>query len=379
MLFTLVCWADPKTICLNMIVKDEKAVIERCLNSVKPYIDHWIIVDTGSTDGTQAIIEKCLCDVPGELFERKWVDFGHNRNEALELAKGKADYLLFIDADEIFEGTIAKERLTEDAYAALILISKEFLCYGQRTFLVKESLDWRWEGVIHEYLCCPRPFNCPIEPSFVVNASPTDGNRSKEGMEKKYLKDAEMLEKVLLKEPENGYYAFYLAQCYQIAHRDKEALNAYRKCLSLKGLAKENVFWAQMQIGRLEEMLGEAPDTFIQSYSQAYQMSPHRAEPLFYLAQSFYKQGRYLIAYVLLQYASQIPLPKHELGYVDQWIYEYELKTQLANCAHRLGWYQEALQRCLEIEKISSLPSKVREDGKRFIAYLKKEMSPCTK
>ena len=44
-------------ICLNMIVKDESRVIRRCLESVKPLIDYWVIVDTGSTDGTQEIIK----------------------------------------------------------------------------------------------------------------------------------------------------------------------------------------------------------------------------------------------------------------------------------------------------------------------------------
>ena len=38
--------------------------------------------------------------IPGELHERPWVDFGHNRQEALLLAKGKGDYLLFLDRDE---------------------------------------------------------------------------------------------------------------------------------------------------------------------------------------------------------------------------------------------------------------------------------------
>src|SRR5574340_542399 len=89
-----------KTICLNMIVKNESKVIERCLASVKPIIDTWVIVDTGSTDGTQAIVREFLKDIPGELHERPWVNFGHNRNEALELARGKADYLLLIDADD---------------------------------------------------------------------------------------------------------------------------------------------------------------------------------------------------------------------------------------------------------------------------------------
>ncbi|MGW8788902.1 glycosyltransferase, partial [Heyndrickxia sporothermodurans] len=44
-----------KTICLSMIVKNEASVIRRCLDSVRPLIDTWVIIDTGSTDGTQDI------------------------------------------------------------------------------------------------------------------------------------------------------------------------------------------------------------------------------------------------------------------------------------------------------------------------------------
>src|SRR5580692_7710276 len=91
------------TVCLNMIVKNESKVICRCLESVKPLIDYWVIVDTGSKDGTQEIIKKFMKDIPGELHECPWVNFAHNRNEALSLAKKKADYLLFIDADDKLE------------------------------------------------------------------------------------------------------------------------------------------------------------------------------------------------------------------------------------------------------------------------------------
>ena len=91
--------ADKKTVCLNMIVKNEARVIEKCLASVKPLIDSWVIVDTGSSDDTQSIIRKYMADLPGELHEKPWVNFAHNRNEALQLAKEKADYVLLIDAD----------------------------------------------------------------------------------------------------------------------------------------------------------------------------------------------------------------------------------------------------------------------------------------
>ena len=76
-----------------MIVKNEKDVIVRCLESVKPVIDYWVIVDTGSTDGTQKIIKKELKDIPGELYERPWKNFGENRSEAFNLAKGKGDFI----------------------------------------------------------------------------------------------------------------------------------------------------------------------------------------------------------------------------------------------------------------------------------------------
>ena len=39
-------------LCLNMIVKNENHVIKRCLDSILLVIDYWVIVDTGSTDGS---------------------------------------------------------------------------------------------------------------------------------------------------------------------------------------------------------------------------------------------------------------------------------------------------------------------------------------
>jgi glycosyltransferase involved in cell wall biosynthesis len=112
--------ASGQTVCLNMIVKNEAGVVQRCLDNVLPFIDHWIIVDTGSTDGTQKIIQDHLSDVPGELHERPWRNFGANRSEALELAKSKADYVLIIDADDVLDtvpGHTIPLEFTDDAYS----------------------------------------------------------------------------------------------------------------------------------------------------------------------------------------------------------------------------------------------------------------------
>ena len=43
------------TVSLCMIVRDEEAVLARCLDSVRGAVDEIIIVDTGSTDRTRQI------------------------------------------------------------------------------------------------------------------------------------------------------------------------------------------------------------------------------------------------------------------------------------------------------------------------------------
>ena len=55
---------------LCMIVKDESHVIERCLDSVKNLIDFVLILDTGSSDGTQEVIKNWIDrnNIPGKVI-----------------------------------------------------------------------------------------------------------------------------------------------------------------------------------------------------------------------------------------------------------------------------------------------------------------------
>lgn len=73
--------ATRPTVALVMIVKDEAHIVTEAFDSVRGLIDSWCIVDTGSTDGTQELIRSYFAEagIPGELHEREWVDFAHNR------------------------------------------------------------------------------------------------------------------------------------------------------------------------------------------------------------------------------------------------------------------------------------------------------------
>ncbi len=68
------------------------------------------------------------------------MNFAQNRNEALQLAKDKGDYILFIDADDIltYSPEFKKPPLDKDAY--FVKIQFGGTSYG-RTQLVKSSLD----------------------------------------------------------------------------------------------------------------------------------------------------------------------------------------------------------------------------------------------
>ena len=207
-----------------MIVNNEAPVIERCLASVRPWVDYWVIVDTGSTDGTQARVRKAMEGMPGELHERPWKDFSHNRNEALQLARPQADYLLFIDADEqlTVPASFTWPTLTANGY---YLTCRMAGVEYQRNGLIATRLDWRWIGVLHEYLYAPHAQPWQQLPGLAIDVS-HDGARARDPST--YLKDAALLEQALKDEPDNTRYAFYLAQSYRDANQYEAALAQFQ-------------------------------------------------------------------------------------------------------------------------------------------------------
>jgi hypothetical protein len=80
---------------LVMIVRDEARCIARCLESVRPWVDEMIVLDTGSSDSTPQIARACGASV----HHGAWADdFAAARNAALALTD--ADWRLVLDADE---------------------------------------------------------------------------------------------------------------------------------------------------------------------------------------------------------------------------------------------------------------------------------------
>jgi glycosyltransferase involved in cell wall biosynthesis len=88
-----------------IITKNEAANIQACLDSVR-FANQWIIVDSGSTDGTVAIARAAGASV---IETADWPGFGPQKNRALDAAEG--EWVLSLDADERIPDALRDEIL----------------------------------------------------------------------------------------------------------------------------------------------------------------------------------------------------------------------------------------------------------------------------
>jgi len=148
------------TISLCMIVKNETAVLGRCLESVKDVVDEIVIVDTGSVDETRNIAGRYT----EKVFDFAWIDdFSAARNFSFSKASG--DFVMWMDADDVLPpDQTAKLRALKGTLTAEtdLVTMKYHLAWderGQVSFastrerLMRRAAGYRWEGRVHE--CIP--------------------------------------------------------------------------------------------------------------------------------------------------------------------------------------------------------------------------------
>lgn len=321
-----------QTICLNMIVRNEAPVIRRCLDSVMPLIDSWVIVDTGSTDGTQDIVREHLAHKPGALHERPWVDFAHNRSEALDLARGQGDYVFVIDADEVLEIDSGFQLPPLEADSYNVEMDYAGCLYLRRT-LLRNALSWRYVGVLHEYTVCDEAKTEAFLPGLRTKPH-RDGARARDPST--YRKDALLLEKALIDEPDNARYVFYLAQSYRDCGDLELAIRHYRRRLELEGWYEE-AFYSRYQIAMARERLGHPWPEVMEEYLAAWQMMPDRAGPLYRIGVHYQRLGQYHLAHLHFRRAMEITPPGPQRLFVEQSIYDCLLPLEYAVSCFYVG------------------------------------------
>jgi (heptosyl)LPS beta-1,4-glucosyltransferase len=92
------------TLTAIILTKNEAAHIAACIESVG-FADHILVFDSFSDDATVTIAKSHGAEVIQRVFD----NYTNQRNAALDAVRGKADWVLFVDADERVTPALARE------------------------------------------------------------------------------------------------------------------------------------------------------------------------------------------------------------------------------------------------------------------------------
>jgi len=222
------------TLSLCMIVKDEEAMLPKCLASVRDYVDEIIVVDTGSRDRTVEIAQ----ELGAKVLHHEWTgDFSAARNVSFEAATG--DWMMFLDADEVLvEGDGPKLRaLTGKVWReALFLVEtnhtgdlEDGMSVNHNALRIfRNRPEYRFKDRIHEQIAWALP-NIPerLEVSGVRIEHYGYLGVVREGKEKS-TRNIELLERQVAEGGDSPFLHFNLGSEYGALADQEKALEHFR-------------------------------------------------------------------------------------------------------------------------------------------------------
>ncbi len=353
-----------------MIVRDEEAVIQRALASAKPFINKWLIVDTGSTDRTKEIICREMADLSGTLVERPWVNFGHNRSEALALCEGEMDWAIMLDADDNLNGQPPPAGFWDSLPTeidGIALNIKHSTLWHRRVQIFRMGRGWMYKGVLHEYPVCGErsasEARIGVLPQETFMETRCEGFRSRNPQ--KYLDDARVLEVEHAANPQDGRTLFYLAQSYRDAGLAEEAARGYAKYLDMGATAGSVQERYIAMINLL--MLAAAPAVKLELAWRAIDLCPTRLEAPFLILQKWREAGWQVTAQVwALATAVKNRRPDMSWLFVNRSVYEWGMDNEIAIAAFARGCYRECYEasaRCAVLAPEESMRDAARKNA----------------
>ena len=352
-----------------MIVCNEEHIIQRALESAKPWIQYWVICDTGSTDNTSQIIKEVMDGTPGELIHRPWKNFGHNRGEIIKYARPKADYLLIMDADMVLNVYAPfRHKLYADAYE---IRYEGDLDYYQ-WMLVSSRHDWKYIGVTHEYIDAETLECKDWLPEISLTHLEDGGMRSD-----KFERDIELLTASLEDDPTNSRNVFYLAQSYKDLDRFEEALLWYQKRANMQETWEEERWYASFQAGRMKLMANYDWQEVRNDLLQAFENRPWRYEPLYLLIRHLREIGQTRAAYTYAAFVSNgVNYPTEDTLFIEKPIYDYLLPLEYGICAYGTGRISEAIRVFTTLLNNPNTTKPIREAAERGLGMATTDLYP---
>ena len=349
---------------LVIMVYNEAAVINRCLQHASYISDFVCACDTGSTDNTVLELRQhgVIVQVQPTLTH-----FGESRTRCLRSCnetvvrklglQPNATFALLLDADHILNvsADFDKQALRAEGYMMKQTDDDEIY---QNIRLVRLDVPWHCVGVTHEYWTGGQAE--PLETLQILDAA--DGFQRSNALMEKFLRDERMLTIGLHDEPNNERYVFYLAQTLNSLERFTEALEWYGKRIAL-GRWQVEVCFSQLQMARIYSERLKNPVQATYSYLQAVQCDPSLVEPLVELAALFAQRDQHELATMFASRAQNVrkqvksPQGLFSSRSVYDYVPDYELSVASFYARSQLKTGLDALLRLLNHQ---DLPADVR-------------------
>ena len=238
------------TLCLNMIVRQEACIIERCLSALVGVVHEYAILDTGSTDDTVAKIE-AFRSLTGVTGTEPFHNFEQARNAALKLARATTcSHVLLLDADMVL---VIVDRPKLDALLAtptpsvfhVIQCHKNLEYFNARIVATALLPETKYVGVTHEYLNTPAQYarmEVPKSMAYITDVS--DGGCKDD----KFVRDIRLLSAAFADSGEThgnrARYCFYLAQSYRDCGNVEKAVEFYTLRANMTGTWVQEVCYS---------------------------------------------------------------------------------------------------------------------------------------
>ena len=136
------------SISLVVLSRDEAPKLDRCLGSLRPYVDEIVVVDTGSVDDSVAVANKHKATV----YEMEWPNNWSVALNAL-ISKVKTDWTLRLDQDEWFdpeEGAKLRPLAQQDQVCGYTLVRRDLIEANSDAYDEIEIIRfWRSHEKIH--------------------------------------------------------------------------------------------------------------------------------------------------------------------------------------------------------------------------------------
>jgi hypothetical protein len=295
--------------------------------------------------------------IPGQLHERPWRNFGHNRTEALALAQGHGDYIWVIDADDVVVGTPDFTQLSADIYLLRRKHTSSTIFW--RAELFRDGVGVRWVGATHEYATCDDPTVAAVhlEGDYHI-ADRQLSARNVSGQ--KFAHDRDVLLAEVERDPEDARSVFYLAQSYFDLGDFASARKWYARRVEMGGWDQEAVYYSMFRVAQSMAQLDTPWPEVQDAYLKAWEFRPTRAEALYAIAVHYRVNNRHTLGYVFAERAAQIPLPESDNLFVFSDVYTWLAIDEQAVCAYWLGKHAEAFELNRRLLANPGLPDAVR-------------------